>query len=273
MTRPRSIPFPGGRFLLDHTLVMGILNVTPDSFSDGGRHASPRAAVAAGRRMAAEGADLVDVGGESSRPGREPVGEAEELKRVLPVIRALSKAGVRCSVDTVKPAVADAACDAGAVMLNDISASALVEVAARRRRPVILMHMKGTPETMQADPRYVDVVREVKAFLRRAVKRALSAGVERDRLLVDPGIGFGKRPEHNLELLRRLDGFRGLGCPVAVGTSRKRFIGHYLGRPVGERRDGTAATVACSVLRGADLVRVHEVREMRDVVRMSELLK
>src|SRR5258706_10917041 len=153
----RAIPYPGGRFVLDHTLIMGILNVTPDSFSDGGRFFTARAAVAQGRRMAAEGADLVDVGGESSRPGSGPVEEREELRRVVPVIRALAWRGIRCSIDTTKPAVAEAACDAGAVLLNDITASALVEVAARRRRPILLMHMKGAPRTMQDDPRYDDV--------------------------------------------------------------------------------------------------------------------
>ena len=254
-------------------LVMGILNVTPDSFSDGGRYSTRSSALSHARRMHADGADLIDIGGESSRPGSEPVSEAEELRRVIPVVRALARRGVRVSVDTTKPAVADAACDAGAVMLNDITAAALVEVAARRRRSLLLMHMQGSPRTMQKAPAYRDVVREILTFLRRAAKRALDAGVRRDRILVDPGIGFGKTVDHNLEILRRLAEFRRLDFPLAVGTSRKAFIGHVLGRPVNERLAGTMATVAVAVLRGAALVRVHDVREARDVVRVAERLR
>jgi dihydropteroate synthase len=252
---------------------MGVVNVTPDSFSDGGRYSTRSAAIARGRQMAADGADLIDVGGESSRPGSDPVSEKEELRRVLPVIQALTRRRLRVSIDTTKPAVADAACDAGATLLNDITASNLVEVAARRRRSILLMHMKGTPKTMQAIPRYRDVVREILTFLRQAATRAIAAGVPRDRILVDPGIGFGKTFDHNLEILRRLAEFKRLGYPLAVGTSRKAFIGHLLGRPVDERLAGTAATVAVCVLRGANLVRVHDVREMRDVVRMVEFLR
>jgi dihydropteroate synthase len=252
---------------------MGVLNVTPDSFSDGGRFASPSAALAHAKRMVADGADIVDVGGESSRPGADPVSEREELRRVLPIVRALAKRSIRVSVDTTKSAVADAACDAGAWMLNDITGSTLVEVAARRRAGLILMHMRGTPATMQEAPRYRDVVREVIAFLRAAVRRALDAGLRRDRIFADPGIGFGKTFDHNLEILRRLAEFRRLGVPLAVGTSRKAFIGHVLGRPVDDRLAGTMATVAAAVLRGAALVRVHDVREARDVVRLAERLR
>ncbi len=252
---------------------MGVLNATPDSFSDGGRFSTRSSALAHARQMVAGGADIIDVGGESSRPGSDPVSEPEELRRIVPIVKALSKRGIQVSVDTTKPAVADAACDAGAVMLNDITGSALIDVAARRRRPIILMHMKGSPKTMQAAPAYRDVVREVMAFLRAAARRAIAAGIPRAKIFLDPGIGFGKTFDHNLEILRRLDEFKRLGHPIAVGTSRKAFIGHFLGRPVDERLAGTAATVAISVLRGADLVRVHDVKEMKDVVRMIELLR
>jgi dihydropteroate synthase len=258
---------------LNRTLVMGILNVTPDSFSDGGRWLDVDRAVAHGLEMRAQGADIIDVGGESTRPGALSVGAPEEMRRVLPVIERL---GGLISIDTSKAAVAQAALRAGARIVNDVTALGdprMGRVVSRSGAALILMHRKGSPRTMQKDPTYGDVVGEVMDFLRRRLKRALSAGISRDRILVDPGIGFGKRPEHNLEILRRLSEFRRLGCPVAVGTSRKSFIGHVLGRDVRERLPGTAATVTAAVLRGADLVRVHDVEEMTDVVRMSDALK
>lgn len=258
---------------LDRTLVMGILNVTPDSFSDGGKWVDVDRAVARGLEMRAQGADIVDVGGESTRPGAPPVGADEEMRRVLPVIERL---GGRISIDTSKAVVAEAALRAGARIVNDVTAlrdPRMARVVARAGAAVILMHMKGSPRTMQKNPRYRDVVRDISDFLRRRLRRALSAGIPRDRILVDPGIGFGKRPEHNLEILRRLSEFRRLGCPIAIGTSRKSFIGQVLGRDVHERLAGTAATVAAAVLRGADLVRVHDVKEMADVARMSDALK
>jgi len=275
---PSCLRFPGGQFDLGRrTYVMGILNVTPDSFSDGGRYRDPDRAVAQGLRMIRDGADLVDVGGESTRPGARAVGAAEERRRVLPVVERLAKAGVLVSIDTSKADVAGAAIQAGARILNDVTAlrgdRRMARIAARSGVGVILMHMKGTPRSMQRNPRYRDVVGEILRFFQEKLKIALRAGIPRDKIAVDPGIGFGKRPEHNVEILRRLDEFRGLGCALAIGTSRKSFIGHYLGRPVDKRDSGTAATVAAAILRGADLVRVHDVREMVDVARMTDLLR
>jgi len=273
--RAISVPYPGGVLRFGRrTLVMGILNVTPDSFSDGGRHFDPERAVEAG--LAMEQAGVLDVGGESTRPGAEPVAADEEIRRVEPVVRALAARGKLVSIDTTKPAVARAAFAAGARLLNDVTALAdpdLAREAARAKVPVILMHMKGTPRTMQDRPVYGDVVAEIVDFLRERMEGALSAGISRARILLDPGIGFGKRPEHNLEILRRLEEFRSLGRPVVVGTSRKSFIGHVLGRAVDARRDGTSATVAAAVLRGADMVRVHDVREMADAARMADRMK
>jgi len=269
------VPYPGGSLKFGgRTLVMGVLNVTPDSFSDGGLLLDPERAVAAG--LAMEGADVLDVGGESTRPGADPVSTDEEIRRVEPVVRALARRGRLVSIDTAKPAVARAAFAAGARILNDVTALAdpdLAREAARARVPVVLMHMKGTPRTMQRNPIYGDVVAEIVDFLHGRMDRALSVGIPRARILLDPGIGFGKSPDHSLEILRRLEEFRSLGRPVVVGTSRKSFIGHVLGRPVGERRDGTAATVTAAVLRGADMIRVHDVREMADAARMADRMK
>jgi dihydropteroate synthase len=273
--RAIAVPYPGGVLKFGgRTLVMGILNVTPDSFSDGGRYLDPDRAVEAG--LAMEEADVLDVGGESTRPGAEPVSADEEIRRIEPVVRALAARGKLVSIDTAKPAVARAAFAAGARILNDVTALAdpdLGREAARARVPVILMHMKGTPGNMQDRPVYGDVVAEIADFFRARLDRALSLGISRARLLLDPGIGFGKRPGHNLEILRRLEEFRSLGRPVVVGTSRKSFIGKILGRTVGDRRDGTSATVAAAVLRGADMVRVHDVREMADAARMADRMK
>lgn len=260
------------------TLVMGVLNVTPDSFSDGGRWLDPRAAIRQGRRMVREGAHLVDVGGESTRPGAKVVPPKEELRRVLPVVAALAAAGIRVSIDTSKAAVAAAALAAGATMVNDVTAlrgdRAMAGVCARAGAQVVLMHMKGTPQTMQRSPSYKDVVAEIAAFFRKRLQFALRAGIARDKIFLDPGIGFGKKPEHNMEILRRLEELRSLGLPLVVGTSRKSFIGGILGgRPSGGRVFGTAASVAAAVLRGAAVVRVHDVREMSDVVRVTDELR
>ena len=256
---------------------MGILNVTPDSFSDGGRWIDPKGALGHARRMVREGADLIDVGGESTRPGAPVVPAAEEIRRVLPVVGPLAKEGVLVSIDTSKAAVAEAAFEAGARVLNDVTAlrgdRRMARVAARAGVAVVLMHMKGTPRTMQKNPKYADVVAEILRFFREKLKIALRAGIARDKILLDPGIGFGKSPEHNVEILRRLDEFRRLGCALAIGTSRKSFIGYFLGRRLDERMSGTAATVAAAILRGADVVRVHDVREMVDVARMTDLLR
>ena len=227
--------------------------------------------------MIREGADVIDVGGESTRPGARRVPLREELRRVVPVISRLAAERVLLSIDTTRARVAEAAFDAGAHLLNDVTALGgdrnMARVAARAKVAVLLMHMKGRPRTMQRHPHYDDVVAEICRDLRVALKRAWSAGIPRDRIIIDPGIGFGKRPEHSMEILRRLREFSSLGCPVAVGTSRKSFIGHALGRTVTDRVAGTAATVATAILRGAGLVRVHDVREMSDVARMTDLLR
>jgi dihydropteroate synthase len=258
-------------------LVMGIVNVTPDSFSDGGRYLDHRAAVAHGLALAAEGADLLDVGGESTRPGAAYVEEAVELDRVLPVVEALAAAtDVPVSIDTRKAAVARAALRAGAALVNDVSAGRddpeLLGVAAEAKAPVVLMHMRGTPATMQDDPRYQDVVAEVEAFLAERCAAAEDAGVASEALVVDPGIGFGKRDEHNYALLADLARLTRLGHPLLVGTSRKGFIGRALDLPMHERLEGTAATVVWAVERGARIVRVHDVRHVVRTVRMTEAL-
>lgn len=261
------------------TLVMGVLNVTPDSFSDGGRFESIDRAVAQAEAMAAEGADLIDIGGESTRPGSSPVPEAEQIARVAPVIREVSRrVPITLSVDTTRAAVAQAALDAGATLINDICAGiddpAMLPLTARAGAPIVLMHMKGTPATMQADPRYVDVVREVGEFLRQRLAAAVQAGIAAERVLLDPGIGFGKTVEHNLELLRGLDELAAIGRPLVVGTSRKGFIGRITGvADPGDRLFGTAATVAWSVEHGAGIVRVHDVGPMSQVVRMIEAIQ
>ena len=254
---------------------MGIVNVTPDSFSDGGRYLDPDAAIKQGARLVEEGADLLDIGGESTRPGAEPVDEAEEIKRVVPVIEGLTAVvDVPISIDTMKASVAAAALDAGASIVNDVSAGrfdpTILPLAAECGVPLILMHMLGEPRTMQADPRYDDVVGEVWRFLAERADAAVSAGVSPQRILVDPGFGFGKTREHNLVLLKRLREFTCLGYPVLVGTSRKSFIGTTLDLPVGERVEGTAATVALAVSHGAAILRVHEVGPMRRVGSMVE---
>jgi dihydropteroate synthase len=258
-------------------LVMGVVNVTPDSFSDGGRYLDPGAAVAHGLDLAGEGADLLDVGGESTRPGAIGVDEAVELERVLPVIEALaSTAGVPVSVDTRRSAVAAAALAAGATMVNDVSAGRhdpdLLGVVADAKVPLVLMHMLGTPATMQDNPVYDDVVAEVEAFLAERCRAAEAAGVDRDALVVDPGIGFGKRDRDNYDLLDGLARFTRLGHPVLVGTSRKGFIGRALDAPVDRRLEGTAATVVWAVERGARIVRVHDVGPLVRTVRMTEAL-
>jgi dihydropteroate synthase len=234
-------------------LVMGVLNVTPDSFSDGGRWLDAGAAVAHGLRMVSEGADVIDVGGESTRPGADPVGAEEELRRVLPVVEALAP-HTRVSIDTRKAEVAEAALAAGATLLNDVSAS-LAPVAKAAGAGWVAMHMRGEPRTMQQEPTYDDVVAEVRAFL---VERAETAGVE--EVWIDPGIGFGKTMEHNLALLAHLDELVGTGYPVVVGTSRKAFLGRLTGgAPADDRVEASVATAAWALSRGASMVRVHDV--------------
>ncbi|HWD08894.1 MAG TPA: dihydropteroate synthase [Actinomycetota bacterium] len=259
------------------TLVMGILNVTPDSFSDGGRYLDPEEAVKHARQMVEEGADIVDIGGESTRPGAEPVSEAEEIRRVVPVIEALAELPAALSVDTMKAAVARAALEAGAVIVNDVSAlrvdPAMAALAADAGAGVVLMHMLGEPRTMQRDPRYGDVVAEVAAALAARARSAESAGIGRDQIVVDPGLGFGKTYDHNLALLANVASLHRLGYPVLVGPSRKNAIAAGLRLPVGERVELTAAAVAWAVAHGAAVVRVHDVKEMVRVARMTEAIR
>jgi dihydropteroate synthase len=251
---------------------MGVLNVTPDSFSDGGRFLASDAAVAHARRLVEEGADLIDVGGESTRPGADPVSEELELERVMPVIDALG-ASVPLSIDTSKAAVARAALAAGASFVNDVTAlrgdPGMAAAVAGSRADVCLVHMQGEPRTMQDDPRYGDVVADVRVFLEERLAAAIAAGIPAERVWLDPGIGFGKTSEHNLELIRRLDEIVAIGPPVVIGASRKRFLGRLTGRPETER---AAATVAVNVLaleRGAAMFRVHDVAATRDALTVA----
>lgn len=260
-------------------LVMGIVNVTPDSFSDGGRFLDADAAVAHGKRLLEEGADLLDVGGESTRPGSAPVAVDEELRRVVPVVDRLVRETKACvSVDTRKARVAEEAVAAGAAVINDVSAlradPRMGEVAARTGAGLVLMHMQGTPATMQQEPAYADVVGEIAAFLRERGAAAYLAGVLDEAIVYDPGIGFGKTAAHNLEILRRLAELAALGRPILVGPSRKAFIGHVLGGlPPEERVEGTAAAVALAVAGGAAIVRVHDVAAMARAVRVAAAIR
>jgi dihydropteroate synthase len=253
---------------------MGVINVTPDSFSDGGRFYAAEAAIAQGHRLREEGAAILDVGGESTRPGADPVDAEEELRRVLPVVEALAGHGARISIDTSKAAVAAAALDAGADYVNDVTAfngdPELAALVAERGVDCCLMHMLGTPRTMQIDPRYDDVVDDVRAFLEARIEAAVAAGVDEARISVDPGIGFGKTVEHNLELLRRMDELVAIGRPVVVGTSRKSFLGKLTGREsTDDRLPGTIATCVLSYERGARVFRVHDVAAVGDALAVT----
>jgi dihydropteroate synthase len=254
----------------DRCLVMGVINVTPDSFSDGGRFDSLDRAVEHGCALAAEGADLIDIGGESTRPGSRPPTLAEELDRVVPVVEALVRqVPVPLSVDTSRPEVMGAAVAAGASMVNDVRAlrsPGALEAAAELGVPVCLMHMQRSPETMQEDPRYRDVVVEVRTFLAQRMRACLDAGIRQEHLVVDPGFGFGKTLTHNVALLASLDAFTGLGVPVMVGLSRKSVLGQLTGRTVGDRLPGSLAAALVAVQRGASVLRVHDVAATRDVL-------
>jgi dihydropteroate synthase len=245
---------------------MGVVNVTPDSFSDGGLFLDPELAISHGEELARAGAAILDVGGESTRPGAEAVPEAEELRRVVPVIAGLAGSGADISVDTSKAAVAEAAFDAGAAIVNDVTAlrgdGEMAGLCADRGATVVLMHMLGSPRTMQENPVYEDVVGEVKAFLAGRVEAAVVAGVAEERIWLDPGIGFGKTAAHNLELLRRLGELRELGRPLVIGTSRKSFIGRVDGSDAGERLGGTIASSVLAAAEGAEVLRVHDVAEV-----------
>jgi dihydropteroate synthase len=257
------------RLALDRPLVMGVVNVTPDSFSDGGLYLDPDRAVAHARRLLEEGADLLDVGGESSRPGALGVPADEELRRILPVVRGLRDAGVPVAVDTIKPQVMRAALAEGAAMINDINAlraDGALEAVAGSDAGVCLMHMRGEPRTMQQDPRYDDVVAEVGGFLRRRAAAAESAGIARERIAIDPGFGFGKKPAHNLELLRRLGEIAALGYPLLAGLSRKSTLGSITGRPPAERTAASVAAALLAVEAGARIVRVHDVAATKDAL-------
>ena len=261
------------------TLVMGILNITPDSFSDAGKYYGEDEAVERGKQMLADGADMLDIGGESSRPGSAPVSEAEELRRVIPVIdRLMDETGAVISVDTTKSRVAEEALKAGASIINDISAlrydANMAGVAGRMGAGLVLMHMKGTPADMQRDPVYGDLMAEVVEFLSERGKAAMQAGLRAESIVYDPGIGFGKTVAHNLQLINRLGDLRDiLGRPMLSGPSRKSFIGAVLDLPVEERLEGTAAAVALSIMRGASIVRVHDVREMARVAKMTDAIR
>jgi dihydropteroate synthase len=255
--------------------IMGVVNVTPDSFSDGGLFLDTDDAVRHALELVAEGADILDVGGESTRPGAEPVAGDEERRRVVPVLERVAAAGARVqlSIDTSKRDVAGAALDAGATYVNDVTAfradPGMAGLVAERGVDCCLMHMLGEPRTMQVDPRYEDVVSDVKAFLEERLAFAVAEGVPEERVMLDPGIGFGKALEHNLELLRRLDEIVALGRPVVVGTSRKSFLGRITGREVGERLPGTIATNVLALERGASVFRVHEVAPVRDALAVA----
>ncbi|HET9592174.1 MAG TPA: dihydropteroate synthase [Solirubrobacterales bacterium] len=251
--------------------LMGVVNVTPDSFSDGGLFLDPETAIAHGLELAEAGAEILDVGGESTRPGAEPVSEGEEMGRVVPVIQGLQ--GSRISVDTSKAAVAAAALDAGAEIVNDVTAlrgdPEMASLCAERDATVVLMHMLGEPRTMQEDPRYDDVVAEVKAFLVERLEAAVAAGIDEERVWLDPGIGFGKTAAHNMELLRRLGELRELARPLVVGTSRKSFLGRVDGSPADQRLGGTIASSVLAAAEGADVLRVHDVAEMRQALAVA----
>ncbi|MBU0895270.1 MAG: dihydropteroate synthase [Candidatus Omnitrophica bacterium] len=256
--------------------VMGILNVTPDSFSDGGRFFDSKKAVRHSLAMVNDGADIIDVGGESTRPGSRGISAGEELRRVIPVIKALAqRSRVPISIDTMKSEVADEAIRAGATIVNDVSGlkydNKMASVAAKHDVSLIIMHMRGTPRNMQLSPRYRDTVRDIISDLRLAISKAVKAGVDSRKIVIDPGIGFGKTLRHNLEILNRLEEFKELKAPICIGTSRKSFIGRVLGvEDPGERIIGTVATCVIALMKGARLIRVHEVKEALQAVRMTE---
>jgi dihydropteroate synthase len=272
------IEWPGGKLdFSDGCVVMGVLNVTPDSFSDGGEFFDTKKAIGHGLKMAADGAAIIDVGGESTRPGSASVSAEEQIRRVVPVIEALAKkVDVPISIDTTNYEVVETALDAGAAMINDITAlndERMGELAAERGVPVVLMHIQGTPATMQIEPKYKNVVAEVFAFLLERAKRAEKFGIPKQRIFIDPGIGFGKTTEHNLLLLSGIDRFVDSSYRVCVGASRKSFIGKITGKEKpAERIFGTAATVALCVAAGVSIVRVHDVAEMVDVVRVTNAI-
>ena len=258
----------------ERILIMGVLNVTPDSFSDGGQFLSQTKAIEHAFRMVAEGADIIDVGGESTRPGAEAVSVDEELTRVLPVIKEVArKTDVPVSIDSYKPEVAEKAIQSGASMVNDIyglRAKGMAEVAAKYKIPVCIMHMQGTPRDMQLNPVYADVIKDIKKFLKTQAEYAIKKGVGKDQIIVDPGLGFGKTLEHNIQIIKKLKDFKKLGYPILIGPSRKSFIGKILDVPVNERLTGTIAATTICAMNSADILRVHDVREIRQAVKIVE---
>lgn len=264
--------------LQHHTSVMGILNVTPDSFYDGGLYLQPEQAIKHAEEMLTDGADIIDVGGQSSRPGARPIPLDVERQRVVPVVREIVKRyGARVSVDTHRARIAEAALDVGAVLINDISAmrfdAQMAPLVARRNASVVLMHMRGTPQTMQQEPTYRHVIDDVYRFLAERLRCAMHHGIARQRIMLDPGFGFGKTARHNLELLHGLEHFQGLGQPLLVGTSRKSFLGRLLQREVWDRLEGTIASVIYTALRGAAMVRVHDVKSAAQAIRLMNTLE
>ncbi len=262
----------------DRTLIMGVLNVTNDSFSDGGSFLDVDNALKRAFEMVEAGADILDIGGESSRPGASPISEKEEISRVLPVLKMIKeKIKIPISIDTYKSKVAEAALAEGAMIINDITALSgddkMAEVVAGNDAFVVLMHMKGSPIDMQQDPQYEDLIGEICDYLRISIEKARAAGIEKDKIIVDPGIGFGKTLEHNLSILKNLKEFKRLGKPVLVGPSRKSFLGEVTGREVHERVMATSASISASIMNGASIVRVHDVELMHDVVMVSDAIK
>jgi len=261
------------------TYTMGILNVTPDSFADGGLYFDESAAIKRAHQIVEEGADIIDIGGESTRPGSEPITIEEELRRTIPVIEAIAnKIKVPISIDTYKSEVAKRALDAGASLVNDISGlrfdPKVAEVASEYKVPIVIMHIKGTPKDMQENPVYEALIPEVMDYLRVGITIATRAGISKDKIIIDPGIGFGKTSDHNLEIINNLREFTLLEKPILIGTSRKAFIGKILGdATVTERLEGTAAAVAISIMNGANIIRVHDIKEMVSVVKVADAVK
>lgn len=257
------------------TLIMGILNVTPDSFSDGGLFTNADKAIVHAKQMVKDGADIIDVGGESTRPGSLPVSEKEELRRVKPVIEKLLKEiNAPISIDTYKPKVAEECLKLGAHMVNDVTGLGnknMIDIVKKYQVPAIIMHMKGKPKIMQNNPKYKDVVNDIRRFLKERILNARKAGIK--QIIIDPGIGFGKTTEHNLQILKRLGEFKELKCPILIGPSRKTFIGNITGMPTGERLEGTLAAVAIAVMNGANIVRVHDVKECRRAVQIADAIR
>lgn len=259
----------------DKTIIMGILNITPDSFSDGNLFLDFDKAFEHAKQMAKDGAQIIDIGGESTRPGSLPITEKEELKRVKPVIEALSKEiDIPISIDTYKPKIAEECIKAGADMVNDITGLAskkMLNVVKKYKVPVVVMHMKGKPKTMQKNPSYKDAVNEIKKFLRKRVSIARKEGIK--DVIVDPGIGFGKTTEHNLQIIKRLQEFREINCPILIGPSRKSFIGNITGLPVNERLEGTLASISIAIINGANIIRVHDVKECKRTIQIADAIR